>query len=826
MGEVKLTISTNVQELINKVDQLGDSTEKLQQANEEYAQRSKTSFMSTKQATELVDKAIKKLEGDLKKLTTEQINLAANQSKWGSAEKKRWEQVNSEIEITRRNISNLKQNQNDLGTSASKSSAIFTRLSTIIAGAFSVGAIINFGKAAVQAWDEQEKANTKLLVALKGNEEIQRRLITQANQMQQTTLYSDEEIINAQAMLASLTKDEETIRKLTPLVADLAQAKGMDLASAADLVAKSVGSSTNALKRQGIEIEGAVGSSERLESAITNLTKAFGGQAEAAATSGAGGIRQVGKAWGELLESFGSGAGRMAGVLKWLSDFVYQLSYAFKTVEQIKQESMDETLVAAMIGDKKEIQDISNSLQKSGMRIADANKRATELQIESLTNSMNHYEANSDMVKQLTSRIAELNKVVKINTIDTEENAAAEEKAKNAKEEAKKLEESLMKAELERQNELQKTVLETAATFQKLIDDLETEVKIDIDPAANDQLTMTMEQYETVMELARQTTQGQRDEINKQIAALQEWANTGVISAEQYQEAMAKLQGQLEELTSFSDKHPIAAALGFESEEQLNQIKEYIGQIMSFVNEMVAQQIEASNRLIDDYNQRIDEQVELVGQENEARKEGLANNYANEKENLQKMQQARDEAIRDREKQVKIQRTLSTIESSIALISATANIIKGFSSIPIVGVALGIIAVGAMIAGFVAAQSKVKDATKMERGGVAHYGLLKGRRHSDGGIPIEAEEGEFFVNRDSTAKYRPLLEAINRDDKLFFNRNFLNRMPQPGQRFDIDSSKRLGEIVNELRKGKSEYTYGPGYIIERRKGFMKRINLN
>jgi hypothetical protein len=289
------------------------------------------------------------------------------------------------------------------------------------------------------------------------------------------------------------------------------------------------------------------------------------------------------------------------------------------------------------------------------------------------------------------------------------------------------------------------------------------------------------------------------------------------------------LKKSLEERAKFEKDFPLAAALGLDSEEQIQQMKDYAGQILDFVNEMVNQEVEQRQRLVDDWNQKIDEQQELVNRENEDKAAGLANNYALEQENLVKMQKARDQAVKDREKAIKLQRTMSTIESGIALVSATANIIKGFSTIPVVGVILGLLAVGAMIAGFVASTAKVKDATQMGEGGQTH-GLLKGKRHSQGGIPINAEEGEWFINRNSSAKYSPLLDAINRDDqkgmKLFFDRKFLAKMPQQKLSFDIDKSKKLGEIVREMKKGKADIQYGPGYIIERIGGYTKKINLN
>ena len=125
--------------------------------------------------------------------------------------------------------------------------------------------ILALGAASIKAFDEQAKAEQKLLTSLKGREDIQQRLIEQAKELQKTTLFGDEATIAAQSMLAMMGLTEEEVVKLIPLIQDFATAKGMDLVTAADLVAKSMGSSTNALSRYGIEITGAVGSSERLD---------------------------------------------------------------------------------------------------------------------------------------------------------------------------------------------------------------------------------------------------------------------------------------------------------------------------------------------------------------------------------------------------------------------------------------------------------------------------------------------------------------------------------------------------------------------------------
>ena len=322
------------------------------------------------------------------------------------------------------------------------------------------------------------------------------------------------------------------------------------------------------------------------------------------------------------------------------------------------------------------------------------------------------------------------------------------------------------------------------------------------------------------------------------LEGFQKWADDNPMQwgenswdAKEFDRAFKEAQDKILELQKFAEDHPFWEALGFTNDEQIDAVKDFAKELSSIISDIVDQQVQASERLVDDLNNRIDEQEQLVNREYDDKKEGLANNYDLEQENLVKMQKARDAAIKDREKQIKIQKTLTTIESSVALIGAAAQIFKSLAPLPFgAGVALGVIAVGTMIAGFIAAQAKVKDATQFAEGG-----LLTGKKHSQGGIRIpgtniEVEGDEFVTNRRSTSKYLPLLEAINKDDqtgmKLFFDRKFLNKMPKQSFNFDIDKSKKLGEIVKNTRKNNSDVFYGNGYIIERAGGYTKKINLN
>lgn len=150
---------------------------------------------------------------------------------------------------------------------------------------------------------EQEKAEKKLETAIGRHSKV---LLSFASAQQKVTTFGDEETITAMSLLGAYTDNEKAIARLTKASMDLASAKGMDLNSAVDLVSKSVFSSTNALSRYGIEIEGTRGSVKRLESATSAISKLYEGQAKASAETFLGSMTQLSNSVGDLGEKFGS----------------------------------------------------------------------------------------------------------------------------------------------------------------------------------------------------------------------------------------------------------------------------------------------------------------------------------------------------------------------------------------------------------------------------------------------------------------------------------------------------------------------------------------
>jgi len=169
-------------------------------------------------------------------------------------------------------------------------------------------ATVAFVAKSVGAYRVQELAINKLNQSLVQQgiftKELTQKYQDQAASLQKLTTFGDEAIIAAQAQLQSYLGQTEVTKEITKATLDFAAAMGVDLKTAADLVGKTVGSSTNALSRYGIAIDAGASKSEKLIQVTEALNEKFGGQAEAAA-KGLGVLDQLSNSVGDLFEKFG-----------------------------------------------------------------------------------------------------------------------------------------------------------------------------------------------------------------------------------------------------------------------------------------------------------------------------------------------------------------------------------------------------------------------------------------------------------------------------------------------------------------------------------------
>ena len=165
--------------------------------------------------------------------------------------------------------------------------------------------LLALGTASVMAADTQLQAEARLLTALQGREDIQRRLMAQAAELQSRSTFGDEEVIAQQAYLASLGMTERQINDVIEASAQLSTATGMTLESAVKNLAKTYGGLTGKLGESLPALKDMTEEQLRNGEAVKYVLEHFKGYAEAAAQSGAGSMKQLKNQLGDLAEQLG-----------------------------------------------------------------------------------------------------------------------------------------------------------------------------------------------------------------------------------------------------------------------------------------------------------------------------------------------------------------------------------------------------------------------------------------------------------------------------------------------------------------------------------------
>jgi hypothetical protein len=289
---------------------------------------------------------------------------------------------------------------------------------------------------------------------------------------------------------------------------------------------------------------------------------------------------------------------------------------------------------------------------------------------------------------------------------------------------------------------------------------------------------------------------------------------------EQITKSIEALQGKLSNIT-FQIENPkpgkkggfdIFKLLGLdpndpEFENQKKALEKAAGDIIGIVEGLADARVEAADREVDAAERRVSAAQDALEVELDLAEQGFASNVTLRQKELADAEAAQAKALENQKKAQKAQLILDTITQGTGLITAAANIFKGFSSIPIVGVPLAIAAIGLMLGAFAKAKIDAFKATKFREGGsgrVNEDGVIVGPSHDNGGVTVpEYEGGEFFtsdgnrfavVNRKMTGKHFDLLRAINHDEKPEIARLALELSGAGGStpiRFDSSTGTRI-----------------------------------
>lgn len=191
-------------------------------------------------------------------------------------------------------------------------------------------------------------------------------------------------------------------------------------------------------------------------------------------------------------------------------------------------------------------------------------------------------------------------------------------------------------------------------------------------------------------------------------------------------------------LKNEEDKKKAIIELEKETAQAVSSIIGSIGQIYSNI----------AQSKINDSNEAADSEIAA-----------LKRQYDNDiitKEQFESRKDKINEQARRKEAQIKkdafeFQKQASLIQATIATAQGIATALTGDPYTVLARVAIAA-AVGAAQIAVIASQ----PTPKFEKGG-----KLGGKRHSEGGTLVEAEEGEWFINRKESKKNDPLLAAVN-----------------------------------------------------------------
>ena len=209
-----------------------------------------------------------------------------------------------------------------------------------------------------------------------------------------------------------------------------------------------------------------------------------------------------------------------------------------------------------------------------------------------------------------------------------------------------------------------------------------------------------------------------------------------------------------------------------------------IDSIKSSLGELLQSYIDFYDAKIDKQQENVDKAQELVDSEKEAKAIGYASNVKGAESALKAEEAALAKSQKEKDKYIKLQRDLDAAMQVSSLITATAQILSSYASIPFIGLPLAIASIAGMWGTFIAAKATAAQVTSYGEGG---YGVLEGGSHASGNdillgttkdgrqLRAEGDEGYGVFNRRMTRKYSKILpDVINSINKGIFEQKYLS----------------------------------------------------
>lgn len=271
----------------------------------------------------------------------------------------------------------------------------------------------------------------------------------------------------------------------------------------------------------------------------------------------------------------------------------------------------------------------------------------------------------------------------------------------------------------------------------------------------------------------------------------------------------------------------------------IDSIKDSIGSLVDSWNQAAEAAVNAANAQVDAAQRTLDAEIE-------ARNAGYANAVETAQKELELAKKNREQALKEQQKAQKAQLAADSIEQASSLVTASANIWKSLSGIPVVGPGLAAAALVTMWASFADAKIKAVQVSKQqtEQYGDGTVELLQGGSHASGndidlgtkpnGTRRRAEGGEFFavINKRNSRRFRDVIpDVINSfNDGTFADRYQRANAAMAGYAVQLIGGGKtdvsgLEKDVAAIRQQGDETRYvdGQGNTIIRYKNLTRKI---
>lgn len=311
-----------------------------------------------------------------------------------------------------------------------------------------------------------------------------------------------------------------------------------------------------------------------------------------------------------------------------------------------------------------------------------------------------------------------------------------------------------------------------------------------------------------------------------------DWSDAQIAAAEA---TIKGLERQIKEIDSFVNLigekgfgGALLTKMGFD-DDQISALQDVTSIVLDNIQAIFDAEVELAEKQVELAKERVSAVQNAYDAEIEARNNGYANNVATAKKELQLEKKNQKEKERLLQEAQKRQESINTITQTSSLITASANLWSSLSSIPVVGPALAIAAIGTMFGSFAMAKVKANQVTRASQEyGEGGLEFLEGGSHASGndidlatrnsrGRNMRAEGGEAMaiINRRSTRRYRKqlpgIIESLNRgtfEDKYLraFESGEVLQAQINSNSTRIDLS-RIERDVQEIKKQNSSRYY-------------------